>query len=85
MLSARLRVWVLAGSSVVYVRLSVCPSVSVWQVMFDFCSQSRRQRILQRNRTERLSELLDWQVLGKVWTCASHNSNLIAVVAIAAM
>jgi len=27
---------------------------------------NRRQRILQRNRTERLSELLDWQSLGKV-------------------
>ena len=27
---------------------------------------TRRQRILQRNRTERLSELLDWQSLGKV-------------------
>lgn len=32
--------------------------------MFDFCSLSRRQRIIQRNRTERLSDLLDWRNLG---------------------
>ncbi|XP_028395807.1 glycogen [starch] synthase-like [Dendronephthya gigantea] len=30
-----------------------------------FCLLSRRQRIIQRNRTERLSELLDWKSLGK--------------------
>ncbi|XP_038852234.1 glycogen [starch] synthase, liver-like [Salvelinus namaycush] len=30
------------------------------QFMFGFCQQSRRQRIIQRNRTERLSDLLDW-------------------------
>ena len=29
--------------------------------MFDFCAKSRRQRINQRNRTERLSVLLDWR------------------------
>lgn len=34
--------------------------------MFDFASQTRRQRIIQRNRTERLSELLDWKNLGIV-------------------
>lgn len=34
------------------------------QYMFDFCSLSRRQRIIQRNRTERLSDLLDWRNLG---------------------
>ncbi|KJH41441.1 starch synthase [Dictyocaulus viviparus] len=34
------------------------------QIMYDFCSMSRRQRIIQRNRTERLSELLDWNSLG---------------------
>ncbi|CAG5123259.1 unnamed protein product, partial [Candidula unifasciata] len=34
------------------------------QFMFDFASLSRRQRIVQRNRTERLSELLDWKNLG---------------------
>jgi len=34
------------------------------QFMFDFTHLSRRQRIIQRNRTERLSELLDWRTLG---------------------
>uniref|UniRef100_A0A6B9MHP7 Glycogen [starch] synthase n=1 Tax=Platynereis dumerilii TaxID=6359 RepID=A0A6B9MHP7_PLADU len=34
------------------------------QMMFDFSCLSRRQRIIQRNRTERLSELLDWKNLG---------------------
>jgi hypothetical protein len=34
--------------------------------MYEFCSQTRRQRIIQRNRTERLSDLLDWQTLGQV-------------------
>jgi len=32
--------------------------------MYDFCRLTRRQRIIQRNRTERLSELLDWRNLG---------------------
>ncbi|KAI1823139.1 glycogen synthase [Xylaria intraflava] len=32
--------------------------------MFDFCKKSRRQRINQRNRTERLSDLLDWKRMG---------------------
>ncbi|RNA24605.1 glycogen [starch] synthase isoform X2 [Brachionus plicatilis] len=32
--------------------------------LFDFSSLTRRQRIIQRNRTERLSELLDWNTLG---------------------
>ena len=34
--------------------------------MFDFACLSRRQRIIQRNRTERLSEMLDWRNLGVV-------------------
>lgn len=34
------------------------------QYMFDFTCLSRRQRIIQRNRTERLSDLLDWRNLG---------------------
>ncbi|TGZ32229.1 Glycogen [starch] synthase [Temnothorax longispinosus] len=34
------------------------------QYMFDFARLSRRQRIIQRNRTERLSDLLDWRNLG---------------------
>ncbi|KAJ3290334.1 glycogen synthase isoform 1 [Borealophlyctis nickersoniae] len=32
--------------------------------MMDFCQKSRRQRINQRNRTERLSDLLDWKRMG---------------------
>lgn len=32
--------------------------------MEDFCAKSRRQRINQRNRTERLSDLLDWKRMG---------------------
>jgi glycogen(starch) synthase len=32
--------------------------------MFQFCGRSRRQRINQRNRVERLSPLLDWKNLG---------------------
>ncbi len=36
------------------------------QYMFDFSRMSRRQRIIQRNRTERLSDLLDWRNLGSV-------------------
>eukprot|EP00118_Oscarella_pearsei_P019760 m.211752 g.211752 ORF g.211752 m.211752 type:complete len:676 (+) comp39760_c1_seq95:1745-3772(+) len=31
--------------------------------LYDFCKLTRRQRIIQRNRTERLSELLDWNHL----------------------
>ncbi|KAI8908779.1 glycogen synthase [Powellomyces hirtus] len=32
--------------------------------MMEFCQKSRRQRINQRNRTERLSDLLDWKRMG---------------------
>ncbi|KIK98393.1 glycosyltransferase family 3 protein [Paxillus rubicundulus Ve08.2h10] len=32
--------------------------------MFNFCDKTRRQRINQRNRVERLSPLLDWKNLG---------------------
>ncbi|KAF7510268.1 glycogen synthase isoform 1 [Endocarpon pusillum] len=32
--------------------------------MFDFTGKSKRQRINQRNRTERLSDLLDWKRMG---------------------
>ncbi|KAL0612007.1 Glycogen [starch] synthase, liver [Plecturocebus cupreus] len=35
------------------------------QFLYGFCKQSRRQRIIQRNRTERLSDLLDWRYLGR--------------------
>ncbi|XP_071542878.1 glycogen [starch] synthase [Panulirus ornatus] len=34
------------------------------QNLFEFVQLNRRQRIIQRNRTERLSELLDWRILG---------------------
>ena len=34
--------------------------------MYDFTRLNRRQRIIQRNRTERLSDLLDWRNLGIV-------------------
>uniref|UniRef100_A0A8C2X5J7 Glycogen [starch] synthase n=1 Tax=Cyclopterus lumpus TaxID=8103 RepID=A0A8C2X5J7_CYCLU len=40
--------------------------------LFQFCKQSRRQRIIQRNRTERLSELLDWRYLGRYYISARH-------------
>lgn len=42
--------------------------------MFEFCSQTRRQRIIQRNRTERLSDLLDWQTLGQYYRTARHRA-----------
>lgn len=32
--------------------------------LLSFSTKTRRQRINQRNRTERLSELLDWKSLG---------------------
>lgn len=34
--------------------------------MMEFARLNRRQRIIQRNRTERLSDLLDWRTLGIV-------------------
>ncbi|MFH4975576.1 hypothetical protein AB6A40_002285 [Gnathostoma spinigerum] len=37
------------------------------QILYDFCGLSRRQRIIMRNRTERLSELLDWKSLGSFY------------------
>lgn len=36
------------------------------QYMYDFARMSRRQRVIQRNRNERLSDLLDWRNLGIV-------------------
>uniref|UniRef100_A0A7M4FEP6 Glycogen [starch] synthase n=1 Tax=Crocodylus porosus TaxID=8502 RepID=A0A7M4FEP6_CROPO len=38
--------------------------------LYSFCQQSRRQRIIQRNRTERLSDLLDWKYLGRYYMYA---------------
>uniref|UniRef100_A0A2K6GP68 Glycogen [starch] synthase n=1 Tax=Propithecus coquereli TaxID=379532 RepID=A0A2K6GP68_PROCO len=40
--------------------------------LYSFCQQSRRQRIIQRNRTERLSDLLDWKYLGRYYMSARH-------------
>ncbi|KAK9400177.1 glycogen [Crotalus adamanteus] len=42
------------------------------QFLYAFCQQSRRQRIVQRNRTERLSDLLDWRYLGRYYMHARH-------------
>lgn len=36
------------------------------QFMFEFSSLNRRQRVIQRNRTERLSDMMDWRNLGIV-------------------
>lgn len=44
------------------------------QFMFEFSTQNRRQRILQRNRTERLGELLDWNQLGQFYRQARHKA-----------
>jgi glycogen(starch) synthase len=35
------------------------------QILIEFCSLNRRERITLRNRTERLSDLLDWSHLGQ--------------------
>lgn len=48
-------------------RRSKSPDESVDQLadyMFQFSQLSRRQRVIQRNRTERLSDLLNWKNLG---------------------
>jgi len=37
------------------------------QHLFEFTQLNRRQRIIQRNRTERLSELLDWRILANMY------------------
>lgn len=42
--------------------------------MFDFTQKTRRQRINQRNRTERLSDLLDWRRMGLEYTKARQLS-----------
>jgi len=38
--------------------------------MFDFTRKSRRQRINMRNRTERLSDILDWKVMHEEYDTA---------------
>ncbi len=37
------------------------------QILIDFCKLGRRERIQLRNRTERLSDLLDWANLGQAY------------------
>jgi glycogen(starch) synthase len=37
------------------------------QFMYDFAHQSRRDRVELRNQTERLSAMLDWRNLGRVY------------------
>ncbi|KAF5397656.1 Glycogen [starch] synthase [Paragonimus heterotremus] len=52
-----------------------CALASRWMVakaplheyLYEFCQYSRRQRIVLRNRTERLSELLDWKNLASYY------------------
>lgn len=46
-------------------QISVEESISqLTNILIGFCQKTRRQRINQRNRTERLSLLLDWNNLG---------------------
>jgi glycogen(starch) synthase len=40
--------------------------------MLSFCTKSRRQRINLRNRTERLSDILDWKRMGLEYVKARH-------------
>ncbi|XP_069867663.1 glycogen [starch] synthase, liver [Dipodomys merriami] len=42
------------------------------QFLYGFCKQSKRQRIMQRNRTERLSDLLHWRHLGRYYQHARY-------------
>lgn len=48
--------------------------------LFQFCQKSRRQRINQRNRTERLSDLLDWHRMGEEY----QKARLLALTRLAA-
>ncbi|OMJ23182.1 Glycogen [starch] synthase [Smittium culicis] len=41
-------------------------------IMFSYCRKTRRQRINQRNRTERLGDILDWKRLGIEYVKARH-------------
>ena len=50
---------------------------SLAQNMFDFSQLTRRQRIIMRNRTERLSDLLDWKKLGIYYTQVNQAFNLL--------
>jgi glycogen(starch) synthase len=46
------------------VRVGIDRILSQTNQLLSFSTKTRRQRINQRNRTERLSELLDWKALG---------------------
>ena len=41
-------------------------------VMYRFCHLTRRQRIELRNKTEKLSNLLDWKTLGQYYVKARN-------------
>lgn len=60
--------------SVLFVSLFFLFFFCFLQYMYEFCSQTRRQRIIQRNRTERLSDLLDWQTLGQYYRMARRKA-----------
>lgn len=49
------------------------------QQLYDFASLTRRQRIIMRNRTERLSDLLDWKNLAVVRICIALLHRLTSV------
>lgn len=55
------------------------------QYMFDFTKLNRRQRIIQRNRTERLSDLLDWRNLGIVSDRANEATKMLINCAISVL
>lgn len=58
-------------------RMNIALEESVRQLaqhLYDFTSLNRRQRIIQRNRTERLSELLDWRILAGYYRQARQNA-----------
>ncbi|OQR75179.1 glycogen-like [Tropilaelaps mercedesae] len=46
------------------------------QFMLEFCNLTRRQRIIQRNRTERLCDLLDWKNLAQYYSRARREALL---------
>uniref|UniRef100_H2YK47 Glycogen [starch] synthase n=1 Tax=Ciona savignyi TaxID=51511 RepID=H2YK47_CIOSA len=49
---------------------SIKSSLEYIYYLYHFCRMTRRERIIQRNRTERLSEFLDWSRLGMYYTNA---------------
>ncbi|KAI3409893.1 glycogen synthase isoform 1 [Globodera pallida] len=51
-------------------RKSRSPDESIQQlssILYSYCTLSRRQRVIIRNRAERVSELLDWKTLGGLY------------------